>query len=47
MLAPETFARFAARAAAAGIRYVGGCCGAGPEHIRAMARVLGKGGGAR
>ena len=44
---PETFARFAGRAAAAGIRYVGACCGAGPEHIRAMARALGKGGGGR
>ena len=42
---PETFARFAGRAAAAGVRYVGACCGAGPGHIRAMARALGRGGG--
>lgn len=27
---------------AAGARLVGGCCGTTPEHIRAVARVLGK-----
>lgn len=36
------FARFARDAAAADIRYLGSCCGAGPEHVRAMARAMGK-----
>jgi homocysteine S-methyltransferase len=27
----------------AGVRLVGGCCGAGPDHIRAAAAVLGRG----
>ncbi|MDE2886808.1 MAG: homocysteine S-methyltransferase family protein [Gemmatimonadota bacterium] len=36
------FARFARDAMAADIRYLGSCCGAGPEHVRAMARAMGK-----
>ncbi len=31
----------AVRAQAEGINYIGACCGAGPSHIRAMARELG------
>ena len=26
----------------ADIRYLGSCCGAGPEHVRAMAEAMGK-----
>jgi methionine synthase I (cobalamin-dependent) len=33
---PEDFAAFAAGARAAGVAAVGGCCGAEPEHIRAL-----------
>ena len=36
------FARFARDAMAADIRYLGSCCGAGPEHVRAMALEMGK-----
>jgi betaine-homocysteine S-methyltransferase len=34
-------AEFALKAKAEGINFIGACCGAGPEHIRAMARALG------
>ena len=37
---PESFADVAARWVEAGVKVVGGCCGLGPEHIRAMARRL-------
>lgn len=37
---PEEFAAQAASWAAAGASIVGGCCGTGPEHIRAVARLL-------
>jgi betaine-homocysteine S-methyltransferase len=33
---------FAKEAFAAGIRYLGVCCGAGPHHIRALAEALGR-----
>lgn len=33
---------FARRAKALGVRYMGGCCGTGPHHIRAMAEALGR-----
>lgn len=35
-------ADFAAAADAAGVRYLGLCCGAAPHHIRAMAEALGR-----
>jgi 5-methyltetrahydrofolate--homocysteine methyltransferase len=38
--APEAFARGLARLARAGATWVGGCCGAGPEHLAAAARAL-------
>jgi methionine synthase I (cobalamin-dependent) len=46
-LTPMTLARgemaaFAARAKDAGVRYIGSCCGSVAEHVRAMAKVLGK-----
>jgi 5-methyltetrahydrofolate--homocysteine methyltransferase len=34
------FASWCAELAAAGARWVGGCCGAGPEHLAAAARAL-------
>ena len=37
---PSYLADFARRAAALGAGLVGGCCGTGPEHIRAMADAL-------
>ena len=35
-------AEYALKARAEGINYIGACCGAGPEHIRAVARALGR-----
>ena len=35
-------ANFARRAAELGVNYIGGCCGSGAQHIREMARALGK-----
>jgi betaine-homocysteine S-methyltransferase len=35
-------AEFTAAAAAAGVRYLGLCCGAAPHHVRAMAETLGR-----
>lgn len=40
LLAPEAFAAALLPAIAAGARYVGGCCGSGPEHLRALGAVL-------
>ena len=37
---PESFADVAARWVEDGVKVVGGCCGLGPEHIRAVARRL-------
>jgi betaine-homocysteine S-methyltransferase len=41
-LSRSDFARFARDAGSAGIDYVGSCCGAVAEHVRAMAKALGK-----
>jgi methionine synthase I (cobalamin-dependent) len=41
-LSRRRFARFAREAADSGITLIGGCCGVGPAHIRAMAEVLGR-----
>jgi betaine-homocysteine S-methyltransferase len=41
-IAPSRFARFARDAQERKMGYLGACCGAGPEHIRAMAEALGK-----
>lgn len=38
--APEIFASHAATWLQAGARLVGGCCGSGPEHIRAVRQLL-------
>jgi betaine-homocysteine S-methyltransferase len=35
-------ASFAAAACAAGVNYIGICCGGGPQHVRAMAEALGR-----
>lgn len=37
---PEYFADFARQAVAGGVRFVGGCCGTTPDHIRAMRAAL-------
>ena len=39
---PDAFAKFARAGIAARIGYLGSCCGAGPEHVGAMAAALGK-----
>ena len=36
---PEYFATFTRRFLDGGVRYIGGCCGTTPEHIRAMAQA--------
>ena len=40
MISPEDFAEEALRWVGLGVRVVGGCCGIGPEHIRALKEVL-------
>jgi methionine synthase / methylenetetrahydrofolate reductase(NADPH) len=40
MASPEYMARYARRMVEAGVRFVGGCCGTTPEHIRRMAEAL-------
>ncbi len=40
MASPDYFAKYARRLMQAGVRFVGGCCGTTPEHIRAMAAQL-------
>jgi betaine-homocysteine S-methyltransferase len=42
VLSPEAMADYAREAAALGVRYIGSCCGSGPDHLRAMAAALGK-----
>lgn len=39
---PQRFAAFAQDAMAADVRYLGSCCGSGPEHVLAMAEAMGK-----
>lgn len=43
-MAPEDFAKGIAECLSAGARIVGGCCGTTPEHIRAVAGLLGRAG---
>jgi len=40
VLSPEAFAEALRPALDAGLEVVGGCCGAGPEHLRAVAAAL-------
>lgn len=40
LASPEYMARYARRFAEAGVRFVGGCCGTTPEHVRQMGRML-------
>lgn len=39
-MGPEPFAEGIAKCIRAGAQIVGGCCGTGPEHIRAVARMI-------
>jgi betaine-homocysteine S-methyltransferase len=41
-LGRQAMAEFATRAQAQGVRWIGGCCGVAPYHIRAMAEALGR-----
>ena len=40
MASPEYMARYARRMAEVGARFIGGCCGTTPDHIRAMGEAL-------
>jgi methionine synthase / methylenetetrahydrofolate reductase(NADPH) len=40
MATPEYFAEFTRYFLQEGVQFVGGCCGTGPEHIRAMAQAM-------
>ncbi|HWM52764.1 MAG TPA: homocysteine S-methyltransferase family protein [Thermoplasmata archaeon] len=42
VLSRKVMGAFAAEARAAGINYIGSCCGSMPVHVREMARALGK-----
>ena len=37
VISPEDFVAEAKKWVASGVRLIGGCCGLGPEHIRALA----------
>jgi 5-methyltetrahydrofolate--homocysteine methyltransferase len=37
---PEVMASYAVKVRDMGVRYIGGCCGTTPAHIRAMGEVL-------
>ena len=39
-MAPDEFASFVPRLIAAGANFIGGCCGNGPDHIRAIRRTV-------
>lgn len=41
MASPDYMAQYARRFVEAGVRFVGGCCGTTPEHIRRIAEVVG------
>lgn len=41
LVSGKEMAEYALKAKAEGIHYIGACCAAGPEHIRAMAQALG------
>jgi methionine synthase / methylenetetrahydrofolate reductase(NADPH) len=40
LASPEYMARYARRMVDAGVRFIGGCCGTTPEHIRVMGEAL-------
>ena len=40
VVTPDAFAAVAAEWVEDGVRVIGGCCGLGPEHIRAVAERL-------
>src|ERR1019366_5400150 len=40
LCSPEYMASFARKAIAAGVQFVGGCCGTTPNHIRAMRSAM-------
>ena len=42
MVTPKAFGEFAQTGIEEEIRYLGSCCGAGPDHVRAMAKAMGK-----
>ena len=39
-MGPDEFASFVPQLIAAGANFIGGCCGCGPEHIRAIRKVV-------
>lgn len=39
-LSPQTFAAYAPRFVAAGVRLLGGCCGTTPEHVRCLRAMV-------
>ncbi len=41
MASPDYMAQYARRFVEAGVRFVGGCCGTNPEHIRRIAEAVG------
>ena len=42
---PDQFAAGARELIALGVRLVGGCCGSGPDHVRAIRRAVDAAGG--
>jgi len=41
-MTPDKFASYAKKILSAGVKFIGGCCGTGPEHIRAVREIVSK-----
>lgn len=40
-MTPDKFASYAKKILSAGVKFIGGCCGTGPEHIREIKKIVG------
>jgi len=41
-MTPERFSKYAVEMAKLGVKFIGGCCGTGPEHIKAIVETIAK-----
>jgi len=42
LMTPDKFASYAKKILSTGVKFIGGCCGTGPEHIRAVKNIVSK-----
>lgn len=40
-MTPDKFASYAKKILSSGVKFIGGCCGTGPEHIKAIKKIVG------